>query len=75
MSHMNKQLLNTIDGGGEGLREDRHGLFNPNLTEGEDTPHSSPSQTGGLLSATTAPPLTIGAELETGLKGPLTATT
>ena len=43
----------------------RHGLFHPSLTEGEDTPHSSPSQTGGLLSAATAPPLTTGAELET----------
>ena len=51
--------------GGDGLRVDRHGLFHPSLTEGEDTPHSSPSQTGGLLSAETAPPLTTGAELET----------
>ena len=33
--------------------------------EGKDTPHSSPSQTGGLLSAATAPLLTTGAELET----------
>ena len=33
--------------------------------EGKDTPHSSPSQTSGLLSAATAPPLTTGAELET----------
>ena len=43
----------------------RHGLLHPSFTEGEDTPHSSPSQTGGLLSAATAPPLTTGAELET----------
>ena len=33
--------------------------------EGNNTPHSSPSQTGGLLSAATAPPLTTGAGLET----------
>ena len=52
----------------------RYGLFYPSLTEGEDTPHSSPSQIGGLLSAATAPTLTTGAELGTGLKGPLTAT-
>ena len=43
--------------------------FQPSsLTEREDTPHSSPLQMGGLLSAATAPPLTSGAELETGLK-------
>ena len=52
----------------------RYGLFHPSLTEGEDTPHSSPSQTGGLFSVATALPLTTGAELETGLKGPLSAT-
>ena len=40
-------------------------VFHPSLTEGEDAPRSSPSQTGGLLSAATAPPLTTGAELET----------
>ena len=33
--------------------------------EGKGTPHSSPSQMGGLLSAATAPLLTTGAELET----------
>ena len=33
--------------------------------EGKDTPHSSPSEMDGLLSAATAPLLTIGAELET----------
>ena len=33
--------------------------------EGKDTPHSSPSQIGGLLTAATAPTLTTGAELET----------
>ena len=37
----------------------------PALIKKEHTPHSSPSQTGGLLSAATAPPLTTGAELET----------
>ena len=50
----------------------RHGPFHLSVAE-EDTPHGSPSQRGGLLSAATAPPLTTGAELETGLKGPLTA--
>ena len=35
------------------------------LMEGKDTPHCSPSQMGGLLSAATAPPLTTGAGLET----------
>ena len=43
----------------------RHGRFHPRLMEEEDTPHSSPSQMGGLLSTVTAPPLTTGAELET----------
>ena len=33
--------------------------------ERKDTPHSSPSQMGGLLSASTAPLLTTGADLET----------
>ena len=33
--------------------------------EEKDTPHSSPSQVSGLLSAATAPPLTTGADLET----------
>ena len=44
---------------------DKCDLFHPRLSETEDTPHSSPSQTGGVLSAATAPPLTTGAELET----------
>ena len=35
------------------------------LMEGNDNPHSSPSQMGGLLSAATAPPLITGARLET----------
>ena len=39
-----------------------------------DTPHYSPSLKCELFSVVTAPPLTSGAELETGLKGPLTAT-
>ena len=43
----------------------RHGRLHPSLMEGKDTLHSSPSQTSGLLSAATAPPLTTGAELET----------
>ena len=51
----------------------RHGQFHLSVAE-EDTPHGSPSQRGGLLSATTAPPLTTGAQLETSLKEPLTAT-
>ena len=46
------------------LREYRHFLFHPSLMEGKDTPHSSPSQIGRLLSAATALLLTIGAELE-----------
>ena len=33
--------------------------------EGKDTPHSSPSQMGGFISAATAPLLTAGAGLET----------
>ena len=37
----------------------------------EHNQHSLPSQTGGLLSAATAPPHTNDAELETGLKGQL----
>ena len=41
----------------------RHGLFH--LTEGEDSPQSSPSQMGGLLSVAPASPLTIVAELVT----------
>ena len=57
------------------VRKYRHGLFHPSLTKGEGTPHCSPSQTGGFLSAATALPLITGAELETGPKGLLTATT
>ena len=41
------------------------GQFHPNLMEGKDIPHSSPSQMSGLLSAATPPLLTTGAELET----------
>ena len=44
--------------------------FSTSFTKGADTPHSSPSLMGGLLSAATA----TGVELETDLKGPLTAT-
>ena len=40
-------------------------IIHPSLMEGIDTPHSSPSQMGGFLSAATAPPLTPGAELDT----------
>ena len=43
----------------------RHGRFHPSIMEGKDTPYSSPSQMGELLSAATAPPLTTWAELET----------
>ena len=58
-------LLSTLDYGN--LREDRHGLFNPSLTEGEDTPHALlTSQMSRLLSA--SPPLTTGAQLDTGLR-------
>ena len=39
--------------------------YTSSLMEGKDTPHSSPSQMSGLLSAATAPSLTTGAELET----------
>ena len=35
------------------------------FASGQDTPHSSPSQTFGLFSVATAPPLTTEAELET----------
>ena len=48
--------------------------YYPRFTKGEDTPQSSPPLKCGLLSAATALSLTTGAELETDLKGPLTAT-